>query len=44
MTSIRTSLEARELLERVDQAIEENIRLRALNRVIREKVRTAFSN
>lgn len=33
----------RKLLERADRAIEESVRLRALNREIREKAQIAFS-
>lgn len=43
MTSDSTSFETRKLLERADRAIEETVRLRALNRGIREKAQIAFS-
>ncbi|MCK1307669.1 hypothetical protein [Bradyrhizobium sp. 45] len=43
MTSDSTSFEARKLLERADQAIQESVRLRALNRDIRKKVQIAFA-
>lgn len=43
MTGDGISLENRKLLERADQAIEESVRLRALNRIIREQAHFAFA-
>lgn len=43
MNSDSTSFETRKLLERADRALRESVRLRALNRDIREKAQIAFS-
>lgn len=43
MTGDNTSFETRKVLERADKAIEESVRLRALNRDIRGKAQIAFS-
>lgn len=43
MNSDSTSFETRKLLERADRALKESVRLRALNRDIREKAQIAFS-